>query len=210
MSNESNESVPCIPWFFPTPYNVDVYVCNPWESVKFLDFMNQVPGGHCPCLPDCSGTIYEPYITSTPIRRCDSSNFGVSRLCKPNNKELPQPSLYGSQIRFEYEAKNIQGGPVVSALESSIRNYSVEKLFEQNPKFYDAFEKDIALVEISFRKSTIIQMGRKTRMNWIEYFSTVGGLLGLVLGMGIISFVEILWVCLRLTALKLNFQNFVP
>ena len=100
--------------------------------------------------------------------------------------------------------------PLLNLLQSSIRNYPPENLFEQNPRYYDAFEKDIALVEISFRKSTIIQMGRKTRMNWIDYFSTVGGLLGLVLGMGIISFVEILWVCLRLTALKLNFQNFVP
>ena len=83
-------------------------------------------------------------------------------------------------------------------------------LFALNPKTYDAFEKDIALVEIYFRKSTIIQMGRQARMNWIEYFSTVGGLLGLVLGMGIISIIELIWVCLRLAALKMNFQNLIP
>ena len=94
--------------------------------------------------------------------------------------------------------------------ESSIRNYKDEKLFHANKKSYDAYEKDIALVEISFRKSSIIQMERKARMNWIDYFSTVGGLLGLVLGMGIISLIEMVWVCLRILALKMNFQNIVP
>ena len=81
-----------------------MYVCNPWESVKFLDFMNQVPDGYCQCLPDCSITIYEPSITSTPIKRCDVNNFPISKLCNPNNKELPQPTLYGSQINFEAAA----------------------------------------------------------------------------------------------------------
>ena len=83
-------------------------------------------------------------------------------------------------------------------------------MFTQNPKTYDAYEKDIALVQVYFRKSTMIQMGRQARMNWIDYFSTVGGLLGLVLGMGIVSVIELFWVCLRFVALKMNFQNCVP
>ena len=108
-----------------------------------------------------------------------------------------------------FEAK-IMSGKKFWLPESSIHYYTDEKLFLHNPKSYDAYEKDIALVEISFRKSTIIQMSRKARMNWIDYFSTVGGLLGLVLGMGIVSIVEILWLCLRLAALQMNFQNLVP
>ena len=108
-----------------------------------------------------------------------------------------------------FEAK-IMAGKKFWLPESSIHYYTDEKLFLHNPKSYDAYEKDIALVEISFRKSTIIQMSRKARMNWIDYFSTVGGLLGLVLGMGIISLIEMVWVCLRILALKMNFQNIVP
>ena len=209
-----NDSVPCIPWFFPTPANLDLYVCNPWESVKFLEAMNQVPDHECTkCLPDCSATIYEPFITATTFRRCDSSNLGVSRLCNLDNKELPQPTKYGTQVLDEYYSRQLDPS-FIRGLESSIRNYSVTlpngDVFTQNPKTYDAYEKDIALVQIFFRKSTIIQMGRQARMNWIDYFSTVGGLLGLVLGMGIVSFIELFWVCLRLVALKMNFQNLVP
>ena len=45
---------------------------------------------------------------------------------------------------------------------------------------YDAYEKDIAMVQIYFKKSTIFEMGSQPRMNWIDYLSTVGGLLGLI------------------------------
>ena len=209
-----NDSVPCIPWFFPTPPNIDLYVCNPWESVTFLEFMNQVPDNECSkCLPDCRATIYEPYITATNLRGCDSSNLGVSRLCNLNNQALPQPTKYATQVKAEFSSY-YENPPFISGLESSIRKYSRTlpdgDVFTQNPKTYDAYEKDIALVQVYFRKSTMIQMGRQARMNWIDYFSTVGGLLGLVLGMGIVSVIELFWVCLRFVALKMNFQNCVP
>jgi len=209
VSQENNNSVPCIPWFIPTPSNLTVYFCNPWEAVTFLDFMNQVPGDVCQCLPDCSATLYEPHITSTPLRRCDSGNFGISRLCKHNFEMFLQPSMYGNQVRTEFIVKNAQT-PLLNLLESSTRNYTYELMFEQNPQTYDAFDKDIAVLEIFFRKPTILQMRRKARMTWIDFFSAIGGLLGLVLGTGIISFVELLWVCLRLTALKMNLQNLIP
>jgi hypothetical protein len=48
-------------------------------------------------------------------------------------------------------------------------------------------------------------MGHSPRMNWIDYLSAVGGLLGLVLGMGIVSFIELIWLCFRLAARKWNF-----
>jgi hypothetical protein len=34
-------------------------------------------------------------------------------------------------------------------------------------------------------------------MNWNDYFSNVGGIYGLVLGMGIISLVELFWLLLQ-------------
>jgi hypothetical protein len=35
-------------------------------------------------------------------------------------------------------------------------------------------------------------------MTWIDFFSNIGGIYGLVLGMGIISFVELFWLFLRI------------
>jgi hypothetical protein len=74
---------------------------------------------------------------------------------------------------------------------------------------YDSYKKDIAIVKIFFGQSTIIQMNSKSAMGWIDYLSAVGGLLGLVLGMGIVSFVELLWLCLRIGALRLRLTNWI-
>jgi hypothetical protein len=52
-------------------------------------------------------------------------------------------------------------------------------------------------------------MGSQLTMTWIDYFSMVGGLLGLVLGMGIVSFIELIWLCLRLGARKLKMSNWI-
>ncbi len=96
---------------------------------------------------------------------------------------------------------------------SSVRQYASKlpdgDVFTQNPKDYDAFEKDIAMVQIFFSKSTVFQMGSQPRMTWIDYFSTVGGLLGLVLGLGIPSFIEIIWVCCRMLAFKAKLTDWV-
>jgi Amiloride-sensitive sodium channel len=214
MALLSNDSKGCIPWYFPTPANLNVYVCDPWESVKFFEFLNLVPDDECSnCLPDCSTTIYEPDLFAIPFRRCDSSNLGVSRFCNLNNKALSQPAKFGTQIKAEYDARHLDPS-FIQSFESSIRYYSKTMadgdVFTQNPKTYDAYERDIALVQVYFDKSTVFRMGRQPRMTWIDYFSTVGGLLGLVLGMGIISFIELIWVCLRILAFKLHFTDWVP
>ena len=214
MQTLGNDSHACIPWFFPTPANQSIYVCDPWETVKFFEFMNLVPDNQCAsCVADCSTTVYEPFTSAVAFRKCDSGNLGVSRFCSLNNKALPQPTKYGTQVKAEYDSRELDPA-YISGLESSIRTYYKTlpdgDVFTQNPKTYDAYEKDIALVQIFFRKSTMLQMGRQPRMTWIDYFSTVGGLLGLVLGMGIVSFIEMFWLCLRMAAFKMNLSNVIP
>jgi len=39
---------------------------------------------------------------------------------------------------------------------------------------YNAFDEDIAMVQIFYKKSSVIQMGSQVTMTWIDYFSTVG------------------------------------
>ena len=200
-----------------------------------MEFMKNVPDKRCNCLPDCIGTIYEPEITSTPLRKCDSRNFGASWLCDPDNGV--QPSMYADDINFYYydlkfgnriniKKRSLRSkrsnlfswnnfkdfmGPEYKWYESNRRKYVKEDLFYQGIETpYQAYEKDIALVEVFFKKPTIIQIERRAKMNWIDYFATVGGLLGLVLGMSIISFIELLWLCLRIAALKMNFHNLIP
>ena len=64
---------------------------------------------------------------------------------------------------------------------------------------YDAFEKDISIVDFYFSKSTIVQFKRSERMTWVDYISQIGGLLGLAMGFSMISAIEIVyWVTIRL------------
>ena len=210
----SNESEGCMPWYFPSPVGSNITFCDPWESVNFYAQMTLVPDDQCAdCLPDCSTTIFEPSVTAIPFRRCDSNNLGVSPFCTLDNNKIPQPAKFATQIKAEYKAMGTNP-PFIQSMPSNIRNYSMTTsggdVFTQNAKTYDAYEKDISMVQIFFRTSTVFQMGSQPRMTWIDYLSTVGGLLGLVLGMGIVSFIELIWLCLRLGARKWNLTHLVP
>ena len=55
MSNTTvagNDYMACVPWFFPSPVNTNIPVCDPWQSVNFFGFMALVPDDECTrCLP---------------------------------------------------------------------------------------------------------------------------------------------------------------
>ena len=52
---------------------------------------------------------------------------------------------------------------------------------------YNAYEKDIAMVNFYFDKSSILQYIRQERMTKVDYISQIGGLLGLFMGISFIS-----------------------
>jgi hypothetical protein len=208
---KAEEKYKCIPWYFPIYYE-PTKICNPWEAQKFFEDMNNIKGENCPmCLPECNNTIYETSIVTLPFRQCDLLNMEMSFLCKISQFfEYPYPKKFSPLYRNDSE-----GGtdPIYSQARTN-RTYNLinnnRNLFNVTNKLhYDAFETDIATVEIYFKKSSAIQMGRQSRMNWIDYFSTVGGLLGLVLGMGFVSFIELFWLGLRLLARYLHFNEWI-
>jgi len=175
--------------------------------------MRNVPASYCQCYSDCNNTMYQYFVTSAPLRPCDSRNFGLSRLCNFNDKSLRGPSFYKNVI--DKILKGVPFGivPVEDSFElfflmEGSKRYVNDQLLGSFE--YDAFERDIALVEVYYPSPTIMKLKTQAKMGWIDYFSTVGGLLGLVLGMGFISFVELVWLALRIAALKLNFQNIIP
>lgn len=62
-------------------------------------------------------------------------------------------------------------------------------------EFYNAWEEDIALVNIFFGKDTVMELERSIRMGPVDFVASLGGLFGLCLGYSIISFIEIIyWV----------------
>ena len=109
----------------------------------------------------------------------------------------------------------------VARVESPIRkHYPVPRAKEQEiiesireDSEYNAYDKDIAVVNIFFGKPTTIGRGfllnyfkfptaeyeRIKRMTAIDFISSMGGLFGLCLGFSLISFFEILyWFIIRL------------
>ena len=210
---KAQENTSCIPWFFPSPADENLPFCGPWESALFIKSMEEVPESHCKCYPSCNETIYQYDVTSAPFRECDSRNFGLSRLCHLNDRSLPQPYIYQHIIKKIYDSAP-QESILTSTNEAFFASFKTTKrnVYDKLRGFseYDAFEKDIAFLEVYYPSPTLIKMKTQSRMSWIDYLSTVGGLLGLVLGMGFMTFVEIFWLCLRIVALKLNFQNLVP
>ena len=211
----------CLPWYFPT---ADDYVtaCDPWESYDFLQIMsNEIPDNNCPmCLPDCNVTIYEPTINSIPFDSCDYRNLGVSRFCSFNEKRPhPMTDKFITQVQnennFQYNSKynftlffNLQN--ITTTNRTHAATIPTGDVFKLIPKYYDAFDRDIAMVNRIFQKSTAVLMGSQNSMTWIDYFATVGGLLGLVLGMGFISFVELFWLCLRIVSRQCDLTEFIP
>jgi len=91
----------------------------------------------------------------------------------------------------------------------SIRNYGYNIFKATKTMVYNPYDRDIAMVEIIYKKSTLVEFESQIYMTWIDYFSAVGGLMGLVLGMGFFSFFEMIWLCLRIASKKFKFTKYI-
>ncbi len=206
--------ISCQPWFFPTE-NESSTICDPWISKDFFDIISKnIPDSLCSqCRPDCNSTFYESSVLAVPFKVCDSSSLGVSQFCQ---LKYEQPLLKSVifQIVKEYTDINEAGvyltplpGYLPTASDFS-RGYGYN-IFNKTPLAYDVFDRDIALVEIIYQKPTLIQIESQLMMSWIDYFSIIGGLFGLVLGMGFYSFFDVIWLGLRIVAKYLKFTNWI-
>ena len=59
---------------------------------------------------------------------------------------------------------------------------------------YDSIDKDVAQVQVFFKSVSTLRNHKARTMTWTNFFSNIGGLFGLILGMGIISLFEIIWL----------------
>jgi hypothetical protein len=128
-------------------------------------------------------------VTVEPFEACDLRNIGVSRFCTITSKKpLPMTEKFATQIYNAYANKTAFGRYNYIPMVNSERYY-YDNLFGFEPITYNAFDNDIAMVQIIFQKSTAVLMGSQLAMTWIDTLATVGGLLGLVLGKAITKLV---------------------
>jgi hypothetical protein len=175
----------CVPWFYPV---VDEYVhnlCDPWQITRFQDAMKSIPDSHCDyCHPDCDTTIYDSSISAAPFRPCDHTNLGVSQICNLINTDM-NPPIWASDVETEYDELNPEGIPEyikpTPLRMNNMRRYSpLEKIgtlalgYKNNKdRFYDAFQKDIAVVSFYFNKQTVVQYQKSLSMTWVGFLAKV-------------------------------------
>ena len=206
MKNETKPNG-CTPWYYPSinDSSLDHVWCDPWETEQFQSFENSIPIKECEhCFSDCNNTEYEATITSAPLRKCDRTNLGTSSLCNFKNSYV-HPPMWAQQVEQEYLALKGSVPEYINSDDAQLANVRKENDFEEGVEgsgekpSYDAFEKDIAVVNFYFAKPTVVQYKRIGRLSWIEYLCQIGGILGLALGASIISGVEfIYWITIRL------------
>ena len=73
-----------------------------------------------------------------------------------------------------------------------MKNAVFQQKLKQNPT-YNAYERDIAVVNFYFGKSTAWEFQRAQSMTIANYIAEMGGLLGLFTGFSFLSAVEILY-----------------
>ena len=60
-------------------------------------------------------------------------------------------------------------------------------------QIYDAFKKDIGIVNVFFGKEKILKYVTSNKMSNLDFLSQIGGSLGLSMGVSIISVIEIIY-----------------
>jgi hypothetical protein len=192
----------CLPWYFPSP-DISPNVCDPWQAAQLVEKMSNVPINQCNhCLPDCKSTIFKARISSAPLQKCQLYNLGRSKFCSLTNDIQFNSELLSGWVETEFQ-KRFHKKPyfMKKYFPSSQRKIGSSlihgDIFVTTNKPYNAYDNDIAVVQIFFESAYITKIERSPRMSWIDYFSNVGGIFGLVLGMGILSVFELLWVIVR-------------
>ena len=206
MLETKNITKSCSPWFLPTSEKFST-ICGPWDAVEFEGYFSNVPDDKCKeCLPDCDTVIYEPSVSTIPFRRCDFRNLGVSPLCNLDDILLPEPQIWAKQVLDELSASkdNQLINQINYRIKSSQRRYFTDIFtpgnFNLENDSYNAYEKDIAIVQFYFKTATIMEFETTPSQTWVSFLSTIGGLLGLCIGLSIMTLVEIFWLSLNIVS----------
>ena len=77
----------------------------------------------------------------------------------------------------------------------------MHNFFDGLKKDYDAYDQDIAVLNVFFDWSAVVQYSSQPMQTWTDYFAAIGGALGLCIGLNIMTIIEIICLCLRMGGL---------
>jgi len=198
----NNNTLACTPWFFPF-LNENHRMCDPWEKNEIIEKINfEVPVNACVyCLPDCNRVIYQPGFSTQKFRECDEKNFGMSKLCNLQSVQL-RPQIWGKQVLDQLGTSKENINKLQELIKSSEREilpiYFSDYTFTNLTRSYDAYEKDIAVLNVFFASPTVMEYTTKPSKTWFDFISAVGGNGGLFIGFSIVTVLELFWLLLRI------------
>jgi hypothetical protein len=201
LMKKYNKQVSCIPWFIPSTEG-SLNICDPWESEFVYKIMLNATSSQCQnCLADCSLTIYEGRLTAVQFRKCSIFNTGLSKFCSLNEDLLSNQNMLNSFLMSQYK-QHLRTYPYYISKYFPSMNRTYSTTLPQGDIFgrteYDPFVTDIARVEVYFESVTMITLNSQNRMTWIEFFSNIGGIFGLIIGIGAISLFELVFLIFNL------------
>ena len=211
LAIEQNLTQGCTPWSFPF-VNDNFKMCDPFQTEDVRYMMKNVPSEECShCLPDCIRTMYDQKVTSQPFRRCDERNFFVTEFCTVDIGNRFEPPIWARHFIETFIKTQGKIPSYISNLQSSKRTikvpYYYSNFFEGLSQDYEAYEKDIAVLKVFFDSTTVMLYETQPTQSWIDYFSAVGGALGLCIGLSIMTVIEIIWLCFRICGLVQNKED---
>ena len=148
----------------------------------------QIPGDQCKhCLPDCTTTEYDTSISHAEFQTCDKASMGGSgMLCDLTDHPL-NPSPWTFIVKKEFEDKNLDIPwylkKIIGANNKSYTRFPDQRKKVLNSKdmvfpaqlteqpTYNAFEKDIGIVNIFFSEKEMSKFVKSNRMSTFGFIA---------------------------------------
>ena len=199
-----NGTSKCTPWSFPF-LDKGHEMCNQKSYADTLEAMqSEVPEDGCRhCLPDCERVIYQPMMTTQKFKVCDKKNFGMSPICNFKSINI-KPQIWGKQA---LNILNVSGSNMTNYQHVLMSSQRIIKssLFDSNEtQIYDAFERDIAILNVFFSSPTAVGFVTKPSKTYFDVISAIGGNAGLFIGFSLVTILELGWLLLRIVYLYLK------
>ena len=117
---------------------------------------------------------------------------------------VPTPHLWGQAAlnRMNNVSKDFE--KLKRQIISSQRMY-MDNLVTNKFITYDAYERDIAILNVFFETPTVLEYTTEHSKTWFDFISAVGGNGGLFIGFSIVTVLEIVWLLFE--ALLLYFKE---
>ena len=182
---------------------------------KILPYENEIESNATRCLQRCDTQTDSLVLTSTqfPSRTSFQSSRTVCytfekivRICKGDKFRSALLELHYSNFKCS-DIEQINYNSTFCS-EEFVPNYV---MIARNPKLLDFLlqyaQENIGRLTIYIKEPFYSQIKRDEQTSIISFIGNVGGLLGLCLGLSMISIFEIIYFCLKLLITKLQWIN---